>query len=165
MIQHHQAICPSCGETIDFTTIESPAKPIFSRIRLRQGFSLELTQIDLSVSTYRLDLVTDTLKKQGLRGASPTKIYSAIFIAFIENITKFTLGDWREIVKIVEPSQSAITKKAWELYKEAFERHKNRILAMSFVEQKKLKQQGSTNVATIEALGQLENSIFWEPKP
>ncbi|MBE9003210.1 hypothetical protein IQ274_34885 [Nostoc sp. LEGE 12447] len=70
---------------------------------------------------------------------------------------------------MVEPSQSAITKKAWELYKEAFERHKNRILAMSFVEQKKLKQQGSSNVATnvttIETLGQLENSIFWEPKP
>ncbi|OYE00708.1 DEAD/DEAH box helicase [Nostoc sp. 'Peltigera membranacea cyanobiont' 232] len=168
LIQHHQAICPSCGETIDFTTIESPAKPTFSRIRLRQGFSLELTEIDLSVSTYRLDLVTDELRRQGLRGASPTKIYSAIFIAFIENITRFTLGDWREIVKIVEPSQSAITKKAWELYKEAFERHKNRILAMSFVEQKKLKQQGSSNVATnlttIEALGQLENSIFWEPK-
>ncbi|MEH1829596.1 MAG: helicase-related protein [Nostoc sp.] len=169
VIQHHQAICPSCGETIDFTTIESPAKPNFSRIRLRQGFNLALTEIDLSVSAYRLDLVTDTLKKQGLRGASPTKIYSAIFIAFIENITKFTLGDWREIVKMVEPSQLAITKKAWELYKEAFERHKNRILAMSFVEQKKLKQQGSSNVATnvttIEALGQLENSIFWEPKP
>ncbi|MEH1978033.1 MAG: DEAD/DEAH box helicase [Nostoc sp.] len=169
LIQHHQAICPSCGQTICFTTIESPAKPNFSRIRLRQGFSLELTEIDLSVSTYRLDLVTDTLRRQGLRGASPTKIYSAIFIAFIENITRFTLGDWREIVKMVEPSQSAITKKAWELYKEAFERHKNRILAMSFVEQKKLKQQGSSNVATnvttIEALGQLENSIFWEPKP
>ena len=169
VIQHHQAICPSCGETIDFTTIESPAKPNFSRIRLRQGFSLELTEIDLSVSTYRLDLVTDTIRRQGLRGASPTKIYSAIFIAFIENITRFTLGDWREIVKMVEPSQSAITKKAWELYKEAFERHKNRILAMSFVEQKKLKQQGSnnvaTNVTTREALGQLENSIFWEPKP
>ncbi|MEH1978685.1 MAG: DEAD/DEAH box helicase [Nostoc sp.] len=169
VIQHHQAICPSCGQTIDFTTIESPAKPTFSRIRLRQGFSLELTEIDLSVSTYRLDLVTDELRRQGLRGASPTKIYSAIFIAFIENITRFTLGDWREIVKMVEPSQSAITKKAWELYKEAFERHKNRILAMSFVEQKKLKQQGSSNVATnvttIEALGQLENSIFWEPKP
>lgn len=169
VIQHHQAICPSCGETIDFTTIESPAKPNFSRIRLRQGFSLELTEIDLSVSTYRLDLVTDTIRRQGLRGASPTKIYSAIFIAFIENITRFTLGDWREIVKMVEPSQSAITKKVWELYKEAFERHKNRILAMSFVEQKKLKQQGSnnvaTNVTTREALGQLENSIFWEPKP
>lgn len=79
LIQHHQAICPSCGETIDFTTIESPAKPNFSKIRLRQGFSLELTEIDLSVSAYRLDLVIDTLKKQGLRGASPTKIYSAIF--------------------------------------------------------------------------------------
>ncbi|MFS0519973.1 DEAD/DEAH box helicase [Nostoc sp. UIC 10607] len=169
VIQHHQAICPSCGETIDFITKENSAKPSFSRIRLRQGFSLELAEIDLSVSTYRLDLVTDTIRRQGLRGASPTKIYSAIFIAFIENITKFTLGDWREIVKIVEPSQSAITKKAWELYKEAFERHKNRILAMSFVEQRKLKQQGSSNVATnvttIEALGQLENSIFWEPKP
>lgn len=169
LIQHHQTICPSCGETIDFTTRENPTKPSFSRIRLRQGFSLTLTEIDLSVSTYRLDLVTECLRRQGLRGASPTKIYSAIFIAFIENITRFTLGDWREIVKMVEPSQSAITKKAWELYKEAFERHKNRILAMSFVEQKKLKQQGSSNVATnvttIEALGQLENSIFWEPKP
>ncbi|MBD2249217.1 DEAD/DEAH box helicase [Nostoc sp. FACHB-888] len=167
VIQHHQAICPSCGETIYFTTIENPTKPNFSRIRLRQGFSLTLTEIDLSVSTYRLDLVTDTIRRQGLRGASPTKIYSAIFIAFIENITRFTLGDWREIVKMVEPSQSAITKKAWELYKEAFERHKNRILAMSFVEQKKLKQGSSnvaTNVTTIEALGQLENSIFWEPK-
>ncbi|MCC5621203.1 hypothetical protein LC574_07685 [Nostoc sp. CHAB 5715] len=169
LIQHHQAICPSCGETIDFTTKENAAKPSFSRIRLRQGFSLDLTEIDLSVSAYRLNLVTECLRRQGLRGANPTKIYSAIFIAFIENITRFTLGDWREIVKMVEPSQSAITKKAWELYKEAFERHKNRILAMSFVEQRKLKQQGSSNVATnattIEALGQLENSIFWEPKP
>lgn len=147
VIQHHQAICPSCGETIDFTIKENFAKPSFSRIRLRQGFSLDLTEIDLSVSAYRLNLVTDTLRRQGLRGASPTKIYSAIFIAFIENITRFTLGDWREIVKMVEPSQSAITKKAWELYKEAFERHKNRILAMSFVEQRKLKQHSSSNVS------------------
>ncbi|RCJ32567.1 hypothetical protein A6769_27965 [Nostoc punctiforme NIES-2108] len=66
---------------------------------------------------------------------------------------------------MVEPSQLAITKKAWELYKEAFERYKNRILAMSFVEQRKLKQQGSSNVATnvttIEALGQLETCFLW----
>ncbi|MHC5755306.1 MAG: DEAD/DEAH box helicase [Nostoc sp.] len=68
VIQHHQAICPSCGETIDFTTIENATKPTFSRIRLRQGFSLSLTEIDLSVSTYRLDLVTDEMRRQGFCG-------------------------------------------------------------------------------------------------
>lgn len=49
VIQHHQAICPSCGETINFTSKENPTKPTFSRIRLRQGFSLELTEIDLKI--------------------------------------------------------------------------------------------------------------------
>ncbi|NEU78694.1 hypothetical protein [Nostoc sp. UIC 10630] len=42
VIQHHQAICPSYGETIDFTTKENFAKPSFSRIRLRQGFLLKI---------------------------------------------------------------------------------------------------------------------------
>ncbi len=43
---------------------------------------------------------------------------------------------------------------------QAFERHRNRILAMSFVEQRKLKQQGSSNVATRATTIEGEHPIF-----
>ena len=56
---------------------------------------------------------------------------------FIETITEFTLGDWREIVKLAEPLEVVTTKKAWELYQEALLRHKNRIAALGFMEKRK----------------------------
>lgn len=89
LIQHHQAICPSCGETIDFTTKENPTKPNFSRIRLRQGFNLALTEIDLSVSAYRLDLVTDTLKSKVYGVRVPLKFiapFSSLLLKILLNL-------------------------------------------------------------------------------
>ncbi|AUB35572.1 Superfamily II DNA or RNA helicase [Nostoc flagelliforme CCNUN1] len=155
IIQHHQATCPSCATTIDFKTLETiSSNQTFTKIRLRHSLTLEITEIDLSVSVYKLEMVDDLLTKQRLKNAHPSKIYTAIFMAFIESITKFTLGDWREIVKMVEPTQPLITKKAWELYTEAFERHKNRLLALSFIEQRKSKGQPSSPAAMKETVPQ-----------
>jgi hypothetical protein len=74
--------------------------------------------------------------QQWLQNQPPAKIYKAIFMSFIENISEFTLGDWREIVKMAEPGQPGITKKAWELYQEALSRHHNRLLALNFIAQR-----------------------------
>ncbi len=143
--EHHQATCPNCGKTIDFTTKETlNPNRTFTKIRLRHSLSLEIREIDLSVSAYKLEMVYDLLCKQGLQNAPRAKIYTAIFMGFIESITKFTLGDWREIVKMIDPSEPMITKKAWELYNEAIERHKNRLMALSFIEQRKSFGQANT---------------------
>ncbi|MBW4635423.1 MAG: DEAD/DEAH box helicase [Iphinoe sp. HA4291-MV1] len=143
VIEHHSAICPSCGQCVKFTTKETTNQNLKStiRIRLQNSRNLDLTEIDLSVSGARLEMVYDMLYSQNLRNAPPAKIYKAIFMTFIEKISEFSLGDWREIVKMVERSEPATTKKAWELYTEALDRHKNRLRALSFIEQRKSKNQ------------------------
>ncbi|BAB77405.1 DEAD/DEAH box helicase (plasmid) [Anabaena sp. FACHB-709] len=143
LIEHHEAICPNCGQAVEFTTKET-TEPILEktyRIRIRHSLNIDLTEIDLSVSGTRLEMVYDMLYEQRLKNAQPAKIYKAIFMTFIERMSEFTLGDWRAIVKMIEPTELAITKKAWELYQEALDRHKNRLLALSFIEQRKLKNQ------------------------
>ncbi|WP_341531782.1 DEAD/DEAH box helicase (plasmid) [Nostoc sp. UHCC 0302] len=147
LIQHHSCTCPSCGDCIEFTTKETRAQnPSLTRIRLKHSLSLDITEIDLSVSGQKLEMVDDLLYKQHLKHSPPAKIYKAIFMTFIETIAEFTLGDWREIVKMIEPSLPLVTKKAWELYIEGLDRHKNRILALSFIEQRKLKNQTSSSL-------------------
>ncbi|WP_414552510.1 DEAD/DEAH box helicase [Anabaena sp. CCY 0017] len=146
LIQHHEAICPHCGNTVDFTTKETTDQNLLRShpIRLRHSLNLDLKEIDLSVSGARLEMVYDMLYEQRLKNAPPAKVYKAIFMTFIERISDFTLGDWREIVKMVEPLELVITKKAWELYTEALDRHKNRLLALAFIEQRQLKSQGNS---------------------
>ena len=139
VIEHHEAICPSCTQRVEFTTKETTnqnRKGTY-RIRLQNSLNLNITEIDLSVSGTRVEMVYDMLYEQKLQNAPPAKIYKAIFMTFIEKISEFTLGDWREIVKMIERSEPNITKKAWELYIEALERHKNRLKALSFIEQRK----------------------------
>lgn len=138
LIAHHQARCPNCGNSVEFTSKENTAQNIQKTypIRLRHSLNLDIKEIDLSVSGTRLEMVYDLLYEQNLRKSPASKIYKAIFMTFIERILEFTLGDWREIVKMIEPSELAITKKAWELYTEALVRHKNRLQALSFIEQR-----------------------------
>jgi len=144
----HEAKCPSCGESVPFTTKETASdteyqKSLIShKIRVRYSLTLELIEIDLSVSGTRLQMVDDLLSTQDLRKSPPTKIYKAIFMTFIERLLEFTLGDWRSIVKMIEPDEAFNTRKAWELYQEALNRHKNRLLALAFIEQRKSKSQG-----------------------
>lgn len=146
LIQHHEAICPNCGKSVSFTTKETTDQTQKNShpIRIRHSLTIDLTEIDLSVSGSRLEMVYDMLYAQKLRKSHPTKIYKAIFMTFIERISEFTLGDWREIVKMIEPTEPAITKKAWELYQQALDRHKNRLLALSFIEQRKSKNQDNS---------------------
>lgn len=149
LIQHHQAKCPSCLTTIDFTTKENIAStPSFKKIRLKHSMKVEITEINLSVSPYQIELVYDFLKKQFLSNSPPSKIYGAIFVSFIETIAQFTLGDWRAIVKMVEP-EILITQKAWQLYTEGLDRHKNRMQALSFIEQRK--SLGQNNISSFDS--------------
>ncbi|WP_193200663.1 DEAD/DEAH box helicase [Nostoc sp. MG11] len=169
LIQHHQATCPNCGQSVEFTTKETiTPNSALTRIRLRQSFSLEITEIDLSVSGTQLEKVYDLLYNQHLNNAPIAQIYKAIFMTFIETITEFTLGDWREIVKMIEPSQPVITKKAWELYQDALVRHKNRRLALCFIEQRKLKEQinnpAPMKVTTSQTVNQLTPKISSPPE-
>jgi len=143
IIAHHQASCPSCGQSVEFTTHENQHPP--NRIKVKHSIDLELTEIDLEVSPGRMKSVQDLILLEGLKKAPAVKIYKAIFINFIEKITEFTLGEWREIVKIASPIELAITLKAWELYQEALVRHKNRIAALAFVSQRQGQKQVSGN--------------------
>jgi len=139
VLAHHEAICPSCGKMVEFTTKENQHQP--SRIQVRDSINLELKEIDLSVSELRIRQVYDLIRREGLKNSPASSIYKAVFMGFIEQITDFTLGDWREIVKIASPSEPVTTLKAWELYQESLVRHKNRIAALAFVEQRQSQKQ------------------------
>nr|MBA3920226.1 ATP-dependent helicase [Nostocaceae cyanobacterium] len=138
LIRHHSATCPSCGGQVEFTTKESTQSdaPAIYRIKIRNAITLDITEVDLTSNTQKLELIRKMLYQQGLKNQPPAKIYKAIFMGFIENINEFTLGDWREIVKMIEPSEPIITKKAWELYQESLVRYKNRQMALSFIEKR-----------------------------
>ncbi|KAB8314380.1 DEAD/DEAH box helicase [Tolypothrix campylonemoides VB511288] len=169
VIEHHEAICPSCACTVEFTTKETTNQNLKStiKIRVQNSLNLDLTEIDLSVSGSRLEMVYDMLYSQNLKNAPPAKIYKAIFMTFIEKISEFTLGDWREIVKMIEPLEVVITKKAWELYTEALDRHKNRLLALSFIEQRKSKNQDNLapmRVTTDKSVNQVAAKILSVPE-
>ncbi len=139
VIMHHEAVCPNCTKTVEFTTRENKHRP--SRIQLRDSINLELTEINLEVSELRIRQVYDLIRREGLKNSPAAKIYKAVFMNFIEKITEFTLGEWREIVKIASPNESVMTLKAWELYQESLVRHKNRIAALAFVEQRQGQKQ------------------------
>ena len=124
MIAHHEAICPNCAYCVEFTTKEKQHQP--SRIKVKNSINLDLTEIDLSVSELRIRQVYDLIRREGLKNSPASKIYKAVFMNFIEKIPEFTLGDWREIVKIASPKEPVTTWKAWELYQESLVRHKNR---------------------------------------
>jgi hypothetical protein len=67
---------------------------------------------------------------------------------FIETIQEFTLGEWREIVVLSQAAEEIPTKKAWELFQEAYRRYKNRLAALSYMEarNKKMLQDAETKV-------------------
>jgi hypothetical protein len=69
---------------------------------------------------------------------------------FIETIQDFTLGDWREIVVLSQSPEVIPTKKAWELFQEAYRRYKNRVAALAYIEARKQQTaQSSTAKASI----------------
>jgi len=148
VITYHEAICPNCAKSVEFTTKENNHRP--SRIRLRDSINLELTEINLEVSEPRIRQVYDLIRREGLLNSPASKIYKAVFMNFIEKITEFTLGDWREIVKIASPNEPVMTLKAWELYQESLARHKNRIAALAFVEQRQGKKQDNPVMTKVQ---------------
>jgi len=95
--------------------------------------------------------VYDLIRREGLKNSPASKIYKAVFMNFIEKITDFTLGDWREIVRIASPSEPVTTLKAWELYQESLVRHKNRIAALAFVEQRQGQKQFGGDPTKVES--------------
>jgi len=131
---HYQARCPSCGQAIEFEKPESLA--YLARVPLKKEVHPEIKEIDLSVDKERIHSVTKLIDKERLNG-KPNQIYKAIFMRFIETIQDFTLGDWREIVVLSQAPEVIPTKKAWELFQEAYRRYKNRLAALAYIEARK----------------------------
>ncbi len=134
LIGHHQAVCPHCGGVVQFQTSES--KHYNRRLKLKESLHPSLKEIELRVSSQRIEQVYALIVSKRLRRLPTQKAYSAIMIAFIERIAEFTLGDWREIVKLVEPDISKPTAKAWQLYQEALVRHQNRLAALAHLQKR-----------------------------
>jgi hypothetical protein len=134
LIFHYQARCPNCGQTIEFEKPESLA--YLARVPLKQEVHPEIKEIDLRVDKDRIYAVIKLIDNEHLNG-KPNQIYKAIFMRFIETIQDFTLGEWREIVVLAQSPEVIPTKKAWELFQEAYRRYKNRVAALAYIEARK----------------------------
>jgi superfamily II DNA or RNA helicase len=138
IIRHHRAICPACGSVVTFSTKERDgATHGRVKVRLTVGRITELVEINLQSTSSIINQVYRFIKTQPSI-LTPEKIYSAIFKEFIEIIDTFTLGDWRRIVRLVEPTNTISTKIAWDLYQEGKVRHQNRLAALAAVEKRQL---------------------------
>ncbi|HEY9860191.1 MAG TPA: helicase-related protein, partial [Candidatus Obscuribacterales bacterium] len=137
LVLHHQAVCPSCGADVYFTTREDERNHQRIRVRLKPGLIPEITEINLDVSS---EIVTQAywfVKSLHRQKLSAKETYEAIYKKFIAQIDKFTLGDWRKIVRIVEPGEfSSPTKKAWDLYQQGLVKHRNRLAAIAAIKQR-----------------------------
>ena len=143
LIEHYQAICPSCGASVDFSRSES--KRYRRLLRLKSSLHPEIKEVDLSVSPIRLRTVYDLIVAKRLRQLPTPEAYKAIFMGLITTIIEYSLGDWREIVKMVEPKEALHSQKAWQLYQEAKVRHKNRMAALAHLKKRQQKQLPVTN--------------------
>jgi superfamily II DNA or RNA helicase len=136
LVFHYQARCPNCGQIVEFDKQES--SHYVPKVPLKKEVHPEIKELDLSVNKDRIHSVIQLIDQKHLNG-KPNKIYTAIFMEFIETIQEFTLGEWREIVIISQAPEEIPTKKAWELFQEAYRRYKNRLAALSYVEERKKK--------------------------
>jgi hypothetical protein len=149
LVFHYQARCPNCGQIVEFAKQEYP--DYAARIPVKEQVHPEIKELDLSVNKDRIHSVIQLIDKKHLNG-KPNKIYTAIFMEFIETIQEFTLGEWREIVIISQAPEEIPTKKAWELFQEAYRRYKNRLAALSYVEERKKKAIQDSEVKVSPAL-------------
>lgn len=131
LVFHYQARCPNCGQIVEFDKPES--SDYAARVPVKEQVHPEIKELDLSVNKDRIHAVIQLIDNKHLNG-KPNKIYTAIFMEFIETIQEFTLGEWREIVILSQAPEEIPTKKAWELFQEAYRRYKNRLAALSYVE-------------------------------
>ncbi len=137
LIKHYETYCPSCAASIHFTTKERSETYERVKVRLKPGLSPLITEINLEVNSEIIQKVYIFVKTTN---GSPEDIYKGIYRKFIEIVEKFTLGDWRRIVKIVEPNELVPTKKAWELYQDGLLKHKNRLAALAAIEQRQKRE-------------------------
>ena len=154
VIEHYQAPCPNCGLIVSFQKVES--KRYQAIVRLKTSLQPEMTEIDLSVSQTRLKQVYDLIVSERLKQLSSVEAYKRIFSNFIMTIDEFSLGDWREIVKMVESDLEVPSRQAWKLYNEGKTRHQNRLAALAHLKRKQLQvlaAKGSLQaIAKLEAL-------------
>jgi superfamily II DNA or RNA helicase len=136
LVLHYQARCPNCGQTVEFDKQES--SDYVARVPIKKEVHPEIKELDLSVNQDRIYSVIKLIDEKHLNG-KPNKIYTAIFMEFIETIQEFTLGEWREIVILSQAAEEIPTKKAWELFQEAYRRYKNRLAALSYMEARRKK--------------------------
>ncbi|MDJ0718091.1 MAG: DEAD/DEAH box helicase [Prochloraceae cyanobacterium] len=134
LVENYQVHCPHCGATIEFQLKES--KRYHRMLRLKSSIFPEIKEVDLTVNPRRLKEVYHLIITQRLKQLPTKEAYKAIFMGLISKINHYTLGDWREIVRMVEPSESKYSQKAWQLYNEALIRHKNRLAALAHVQKR-----------------------------
>ncbi|MFB2921818.1 DEAD/DEAH box helicase [Aerosakkonema sp. BLCC-F2] len=146
IIRHYRATCPGCGSDVPFSTKEREGKNHQRvRVRLTVGRQTELVELNLNSTPSIIKQVYHFVKTQPSI-STPDKIYKAIFRQFIKIIDDFSLGDWRRIVKLVEPTHTIPTKIAWELYLEGKLKHQNRLAALEAMSKRKsLEQQKLTS--------------------
>ena len=88
VITHHEAVCPNCAYNVEFTTKENQHRP--NRIQVRDSINLELREIDLFVSEFRIRQVYDLIRREGLKNSPASKIYkrtlAKIFCGKIESL-------------------------------------------------------------------------------
>jgi len=135
IVEKYQIPCPNCQATVLFERLES--KRYQASLRLKSAVHPSISEIDLSVSPMRLREIYDLIIERRLRQKPSNEAYKNIFTNFIITIDEFTLGDWREIVKIVEPDVEVPSRNAWKLYLEGKRRHKNRIAALNHLKKRK----------------------------
>ncbi len=129
VVEHYRVPCPNCGAIVNFQKIES--KRYQALLRLKTSLNAQITEIDLRVSNQRLKEVYDLIIYERLRQIEPSLAYKKIFTNFIITISEFTLGDWREIVKMISPDLEIPSREAWKLYNEGKTRHQNRLAALA----------------------------------
>ncbi len=149
LVFHYQARCPNCGQIVEFDKPESEAYT--PNVPVKEQVHPEIKELDLSVNKERIRAVIQLIDNKQLNG-KPNKIYTAIFMEFIETIQEFTLGEWREIVILSQAPEEIPTKKAWELFQEAYRRYKNRLAALSYMEARKQKALSESNAKVSPAL-------------
>ncbi|MDJ0727874.1 MAG: DEAD/DEAH box helicase [Prochloraceae cyanobacterium] len=138
IIERYQVACPNCRTVINFEKIES--KRYQSLLRLKNSVHPEITEIDLSVAPERLKSVYDLIITERLKQLPSERAYKSIFTNFIITLAEFTLGDWREIVKMIEPDRQVPSRQAWQLYLEGKTRHQNRIAALAHLKRRQLQK-------------------------
>ncbi|AFZ11427.1 type III restriction protein res subunit [Crinalium epipsammum PCC 9333] len=155
LIKHYQIPCPACGVICYLTRREDDASSERIYVRLKPGIIPEISEIDLRTNQSIVMAVRAWLRQEK---PDANNVYKALFKHFITTLDKFTLGDWREIVKLINKSEENTTKLAWELYQEGRLKYHARVAALIAIEKRnaQVKNQVSSDTIGTSVTGKVQ---------